>query len=118
MFLINLRWGDGSRNAGLTAFQRQVDIECRALALTALNRDRAAHHLGQLTTDRQAQSGTAESARRGIVGLNEFLKQSGLLLAGNADARVADHQQQSTRRSIDVKDRTDPAGMGELDRVG
>ncbi len=57
--------------------------------------DRAAHQLGQLAADGQAEAGAAELALRAGFRLHERLEQSGARLFGNADAGVGDFPAQS-----------------------
>ncbi len=69
--------------------QRHLHAEGAALALDAVDRDRATHQGHQLAADRQAQAGTAVAARGGGVGLLELLEQARQRIGRDADAGVA-----------------------------
>ena len=65
------------------------EMERAALTLDALDPDAAAHQLDQPARDRQTEARAAKAAGRRGVGLGEGLEDGLLLVARNADARVA-----------------------------
>ena len=62
------------------------DVKSAAGADLALDPDLAAHHTGQLLSDRQAQAGAAILPRRRAVRLNKGLKHRRQLVGRDADA--------------------------------
>src|SRR5437763_15520399 len=69
--------------------QRQDGAKGRALAWRALDFDAAAHPLDDAPGDGQAETGAAEFSCRSAVGLLEFVEDASLLSWRNADAAVA-----------------------------
>jgi hypothetical protein len=76
----------------------------------------AAHALGQIARDRQAQAGAAVAAAGAAVGLAEGFEDDLQLLAGDADAGVADLEPDAAIAAPHVQ--ADLAVLGELHRVG
>ena len=103
--------------ACVAAPERQLDDEGRADAFLAHHRHLAAHQLGQLAADRQAEAGAAVLTRRRGVGLGELLEQGEDLVLRDADAGVGDRQPEAARIGR-LEARRDAALVGELDRVG
>src|SRR5271155_1214986 len=68
--------------------ERHGEPEHRALARCAAHPDFTPHHLNKLFTDGKAKAGAAEAARRRLLFLGEFLKDTGKLVGGDADAGV------------------------------
>src|SRR4051794_7192384 len=62
------------------------------LASLALDRDVAAHHLAEASTDGQPEAGAAVLARGRGLGLSEGLEQPRHLVRSHADPRVAHHE--------------------------
>ena len=88
--------------------QRQFDGEGGAFAFDAGGGDGAAHQLGELAADRQAQARAAEPAGRRGVGLGELVEEVGQLVRGDADAGVVHRQAQALRRGADADASTPP----------
>src|SRR5262249_25889173 len=70
-------------------FRRQVERKRAPLARRALDANLAAEQAGHLSADRKAEASAAELPARRSVGLLERLEDQLLLVARNADARVA-----------------------------
>src|SRR5437763_619635 len=83
------RW-EGRIGRGHAPGERQLHLEGRPLAGSAVDRDASAHGLGQPPADGQAQPGAAVAAGRGGVRLGERVKDAGRGARRNADAGV-DH---------------------------
>ena len=100
---------------------RAVKQKRAALARLALDPDLAAHQLGQLLADRQAEAGAAVLARGRGVGLLEGLEQ--LRASAPASGRCRCRAPRSAARSLFALARPvstandDLALLGELDRV-
>ena len=101
--------------------QRNHETERGALLRRAAHFDLSAHQAHKLLADRQPQAGAAEALRHRGGRLAEVLEQPALLLAGHADAAVADGELDH-RPAIALLQAAgahpDPAVAGELDRVG
>ena len=99
--------------------QRQVDGEGRALARA---RSRAsivaAHQLGQLAADRQAQARAAVAAGGRGVGLVELLEQAGRASPARCRCRCRRPADASTLAVAARRVTRDLAGLGELQGVG
>src|SRR6185369_14071621 len=95
--------------------QRQPDGERRAVAGLARHDDRAAELLREAPHDVEPQTGTAEAARLGAVGLAELLEDRVLVLRLDADAGVAhlDVERAALGGGLDAY----VALLGELERV-
>ena len=115
-----LKTGRGLVAAFADHRQLHREVEAGTLAGLAFDADFAAHHLHQLTGDRQAQPGAAVLARGGAVGLGEGIEQLVDLLLGDADAGVDDRELQAAA-IVPVFQRhhlqDDMAVVGELDGV-
>src|SRR5262249_42892545 len=96
-----------------------LDPEQAALAEPALHADLAVEQLDQVLADRQAQTGAAEAARGGRVGLRERAEQPGDLLGRDADAGVLDLEAQPRTARARPRRRAQHhlARVGELERV-
>ncbi len=118
-----------ARHDGLRAFrprprellaQADREPELRALARCARHADLAAHHLGQLFRDGQAQAGAAVLASGRGVHLAELREEQADLFLRDADARVA-HREAQQDIAFTFFHQCDAdrhlAGMGELDGV-
>ena len=68
--------------------QGQVTREGASLTDRATHTQAPTHELDKLPTDREAESGSTEAARRRRVGLAERLEDMFELLVRNADPRV------------------------------
>ena len=101
--------------------QRNHEAEGGALLRRAAHFDVTAHQAHQLLADRQPQAGAAEALRHRGGRLAEVLEQPALLLAGHADAAVADGELDH-RPAVALLQAAgahpDPAVAGELDRIG
>ncbi len=101
--------------------QRQRQGEGRALPELAFGAQRTVHQTCQLGADRQAKPGSAESPRRRVVGLGEFLENPFEAIGRNSDTGVAYRDEDPivligtapTDRHID----RDLALFGELHRI-
>ncbi|OEZ57060.1 hypothetical protein JANLI_26310 [Janthinobacterium lividum] len=67
-------------------------MEARADADAALHADRATHQFDQFLADGQAQARAAVAARGGMIGLLEFLEQTGQGVGVDAGTRIADDE--------------------------
>lgn len=83
-----------ARRAEVTRFggelQAEGELEGAARARGAARVDAAAHELAQLAADRQSESGAAEAAGGGAVGLRKGIEEPVELVGADADARVGD----------------------------
>src|SRR5262249_22244546 len=77
-------------------------------------RDVAAEQTREALRDGEAKTGAAEIARRGGVGLNEWLEQLHDLLLGHADAGIGDIEY----KALAVLDRRAPAAERDLAGIG
>ena len=75
-------------------FERDRKTESAAFARTALDGDPPIHQFDQAFDDRQSQAAAAIFAADAQIGLGEIREDSLLLLNGNADASIADHEVQ------------------------
>src|SRR4051794_6210383 len=97
-------------------------MEERSLAALALDRNRSAHALRQIARDRKAKAGAAETARRIVAGLREFLEDASLFLGRHADAGIGDLGNEIDLLAVGLARRCrkrdrHAAGFGELDGV-
>ena len=97
--------------------QRHDGAEGRALAWRALDLDAAAHPLDDALGDGEAQAGAAELARGAAIGLLEFVEDARLLSGRNADAGVANLEDDLACIRAGLDDDANAAGLGELDGV-
>ena len=100
-------------------------MERGSAAHFALDPNSPAHDLDQPGRDRQPQTGAAESARGGSVGLGEGLEHFRLLLARDSHARIGDRDaevcvtvgRRGSRFRLGRHFHDDFAPLGELDGV-
>src|SRR5262245_36727075 len=82
--------------------ERKLDDKGRALISPgALGAHAAAVHLGQVTDDRQPESQTALSPCAGTVPLAETIEDEGEKIRGDADARIADCNDDALARAFE-----------------
>src|SRR5262245_9108314 len=82
--------------------ERQLDDKGRALISPgALGAHAAAVHLGQMTDDRQSESQTALPPCAGTVPLAETIEDEGEKIRGDADARIADLNDDALARAFE-----------------
>src|ERR1700744_6548733 len=86
-------WYAVRRRGGLH-LQPDLELETDARARMRAPRNSAAHLRDETLRDVQAQSGSAERARRGMIGLRERLEQTRDLRFRHADAGVLDAEAQ------------------------
>ena len=72
---------------------RQLDGEGRSLAELRADGDVATHHLAEASADGQTETGAAEVPGGRVIGLGELLEDVLQLVGGDADAGVADRQE-------------------------
>jgi hypothetical protein len=107
----------GHRGGFRRAVERQFQREAAAAPGLALDRDVAAHPPCQVARDGEAQAGAAELAAGAAVGLPERFEDDGQLVRRNADAGIA-HGEADAAGRVRFHAKRDPAGLGELERVG
>ncbi len=103
------------------ALEGQDDPELAALLRPALDADFAAHDLGQLAHDGEAQTRAAKAPIGRAIGLRETLEDGFLRLGRNANAGVGHAEAQHAALGIvafETDAQRDMAFLGELHRVG
>jgi len=97
----------------------QPDAETRPLIDDAFRRDFAAHQLDNVAADRQAEAGAAIAARMRTVRLLELLEHARQLIFGDADACVAnrDDQINVVADPVAIDFHQHVAVLGELDCI-
>ena len=87
--VVDARVGTAPARRRSGALQAQLEPEGRSLLEPAFDADPAAHQLGELLDDREAEAAAAVAARARAVDLREGVEDRVELLLGDADAGVA-----------------------------
>ena len=101
--------------------ERDLEAERAAATELAVGFDGSAHQLRELKRDRQAETGAAELAGCGCVGLSERVEQRGDPVRRDPDARIANleaHRDGLRRSPRNAHFHNHLPLRGELDRVG
>jgi hypothetical protein len=113
------RGGAGQRLERFDSIDRNSNSKYGADANLAFHADLATHPFGQLPADGQAQTGPAEDARRGGIGLSKRLEDRLQPVGGNSRASVAHGKLDPIARlaASHVGGKDDVSALSEFDRI-